>query len=88
MKTIWKFSLGMVGEQCAILPAGAEILCVQMQGNVPQIWALCDPAEPKVPRTIAIYGTGHPVPGNPGRYIGTFQMSGGALVWHAFEVPA
>lgn len=89
MKQIWKFALSISGEQCVVMPRGAEILCVQMQHNQPQLWALCDPGQPNgAPRTISIHGTGNNVPDNPGRYIGTFQMSGGALIWHAFEVTA
>ena len=33
-------------------------------------------------------GTGNPMPDEPGEYIATFQMHGGALVFHAFELRA
>jgi hypothetical protein len=35
-----------------------------------------------------MYGTGHDMPDDPGQYVGTFQMHGGALVFHLFEVNA
>lgn len=81
---IWKWSLRVVDEQTLELPEGAQILDVQIQDRMPQLWALVDSTRPKRPRKIAIYGTGHPVPDNPGTYIASFQMNGGALVFHAF----
>jgi len=38
-----------------------------------------------VPRTFAIYGTGHKHEHVEGTYIGTFQLDGGSLVFHVFE---
>lgn len=86
MKTIWKWTLAVADAQVVELPVGAEILAVQMQGGLPQVWALCDPDAPKRPRHIVMFGTGHSAPDQPGRHIGTFQTNGGAYVWHAFEV--
>lgn len=37
------------------------------------------------PRQIRVAGTGQNLPNFPGTYIGTFQMNGGALVFHVFE---
>lgn len=82
---IWKWSLRVADEQILELPEGAQILDVQIQGGMPQLWALVNPTAPKQPRNIAIYGTGHPVPENPGTYIASFQMHDGALAFHAFE---
>lgn len=84
MKTIYKWTLAP-GEQNILMPTGAEILCVQMQGSHPQLWALCDPHQPTQPRAITICGTGHHMPDQPGRYVGTFQMHDGSLVWHVFD---
>lgn len=86
MKTIWKWTLAVADIQSVPLPAGADVLGVQMQGGYPQLWALCDPKAEPQSREIAIYGTGHQLPHDPGRYISTFQMASGALVFHAFEV--
>lgn len=77
---IWKWTLDMVNSQVINVPAGAKLLTVQMQNSDPQIWALCDEHAEKVPRRIAIYGTGNPIPDEPGEYIATFQMHHGALV--------
>lgn len=84
---IWKYTLIVVDRQTLFLPEGARILTVQMQDYAPQLWAIVDESEPSEPREIAIYGTGNPMPDEPGIYIGTFQMHDGALVWHVFEVP-
>jgi hypothetical protein len=83
MRTIYKYSLA-AGMQTIDMPQGAEILTVQVQRFEPQLWALVDPAAAVVPMTFAVYGTRHPVSDEPQRYVGTFQVSGGALVFHVF----
>lgn len=84
MATIYKWTL-TPGSTDLHMPRGATPLTVQMQGGQPQLWALCDPAQPKEWRTFDVYGTGHAMPEDPGKYIATFQMENGALVWHVFE---
>lgn len=87
MKTIWKFRLGAMGYERISMPAGAQLLTVQMQGSEPQLWAVVDTSTPAVEqRTIAIFGTGHPLPVGLGQYLGTIQLHGGSLIFHAFEV--
>ena len=83
MKTIWKRPL--VSDGIVEFPRGATILSVQTQAGVPTVWALVDPAAPLEAIPVAIYGTGHDLPDDPGRFIGTFQLHGGALVLHAFQ---
>lgn len=81
-RTIWKYSLAVTDEQTLRVPAVRDVLCVQMQGPVPCLWAVVDPnADPK-PLKIYTYGTGNPLPDDPGRYVGTYQM--GVFVWHVF----
>lgn len=83
---IWKFAIKPAFPQTIELPKGATILTVQMQGDFPQLWALCDETSTiKEKRYITIYGTGTPMPDDPGKYIATFQMHDGAVVFHAFE---
>jgi len=83
---IWKWTLTIDDKQILTVPQGAEFLTVQTQNGDPQIWALCDETAPKVMRSIAIYGTGHPIPKNPGQYIATFQLVNLGLVFHVFEI--
>ena len=84
-KTIWKFEATIGG--VITLPVGAQMLDIQVQHGVPMIWALVDPDAAKADMHVSIYGTGHHLPDDPGRYIGTFQVQGGNLVFHAFAAP-
>jgi hypothetical protein len=81
---VFKYPLFAIDEQHLQLPIGAQILTVQMQGDMPFLWALVDDEKATEPHRVLIRGTGHDADG-VGRYISTFQMGGGALVFHAFE---
>ena len=70
------------------MSAGAQVLCVQVQNATPCIWALVDIEAKKTLRTFATYGTGHQHESIPGRYVGTYQLEGGALVFHVFDESA
>lgn len=83
---IWKWQIEVIDQQTVMMPAGAKLLDVQVQGDECCVWALCDPDAEKEPRHLAIYGTGNPMPDEVGEYVATFQMYDGALVFHAFEV--
>lgn len=98
MRTIWKFPLPVKLETGVMtwnpafkleMPFGAEILSVQMQHEHPVVWACVDPEAEKVERRFILAATGKPFPepDQPGheRFIGTFQMGGGALILHLFE---
>ena len=84
MKTIWKWTLQP--ETTIDMPHGAKLLAVQEQHGEPQLWALVDPGATKYPRTFHAHRTGHDLPDEPGQYVGTFQMHGGSLGFHVFEV--
>ena len=87
-RAIWKYPLAILDEQIVMMPHGSQILCVQAQGSTPCLWAMVAPGEPATQqRFIRIFGTGHPIDDKMvGEiYIGTFQLSGGALVFHVFE---
>ena len=85
--SIWKFPARIGGEFTTAMPEGAAILSVQLQGDHPQIWVLVpDTNAPTVDRTFAWYGTGHPLPAAPGKFIASVQCCGGALVFHLFEM--
>jgi len=86
MKTIWKWKLEITDNNYVKMPENARILTVQLQYDVPMIWALVDTVDKKESmRTIHIYGTGNPLPDNPGKYISTFQLFSGDLIFHVFE---
>lgn len=87
MKTIWKFPLPTTDEGSVLeMPIGAEVLTVQTQTDRPQLWAVVDPFADTELRTFRTYGTGHPIEHDPGRYVATYQLHGGGLIFHVFEI--
>lgn len=89
MKTIYKYKL-QADSNFNIkieMPIGAEILTMQTQNGEPYIWAIVnpDPEEEKEIRNFEIRETGSPIR-REGKYVGTDQILGGALVFHVFEV--
>lgn len=86
MQTIWKYPLAIKNQQTLPLPQGSKFMCVQVQNNVPCIWALVDDKAQPGTRSVLMFGTGHPAgPAEVDAYIGTFQLQRGALVFHVFE---
>lgn len=81
---IFKWPLDITGEQVLDMPAGAQILDVQVQHHEVHLWAMCDTRQPIEQRRITIYGTGHVMPEQPGKYLATFQLGHGAQVFHVF----
>lgn len=88
MKRIYKYPLDMQGAaQIINMHAGAELLAVQVQRDVPCIWALVNPDNQMMQREFLIVGTGHDLPERYGGHVGTFQLDGGNFVFHVFELP-
>jgi len=83
---IWKLRLPMEDWPVLTVPAGAIPLTVQVQHGVPQLWIRCDPKAEPTPLRLRVAGTGHDLAGNVGRHVGSFQLHGGELVFHVFEV--
>lgn len=88
MKTIWKFELETTDRQKVEMPIGAKILTVQTQNETPCLWALVNPErKERKERYFEVFGTGHKIPLDLSReYIGTYQLKGGSLVFHVFEI--
>lgn len=85
--TIWKYALSTTDHQEVQMPAGAQILCLQVQLGIPCLWAVVDETAPTRTRLIRIYGMGHFMDErHPGKFIGTYQLNGGSLVFHAFDL--
>jgi hypothetical protein len=84
---IWKWELSVADLQIIMMPIGAQVLSVQVHRGAPQLWAMVDETSPAEPRTFATVGTGHTMTKNAiyGRFIGTYQLHGGDLVFHVFE---
>ena len=82
---VWKYDVEP-DEFELMMPRGAKVLSVGVQQNRVQMWALVDPDEPMVQHRFRLAGTGHQIK-DPDelRFVGTFQMHGGALVFHLFQ---
>lgn len=87
-KQIWKFPIEQKDRIRVTMPIGAEILTVQEQRDHPCIWALVDPNAQREERIFEVFGTGHEINYDMGverKYINTFQLAEGDLVFHLFE---
>jgi hypothetical protein len=78
-KVIYKYTLTSSVE----MPQGAQILDIQMQGVLIQIWALVDTTAPMETRRFETLGTGWTVQEGL-QHIKSLQD--GSYVWHVFEI--
>lgn len=85
MSAIWKYLVEVADRFEIDMPDGARVLCVQVQHDHPQIWAMVDPGAPVITRRFRVVGTGHRIEEPIGQYVGTFQLYGGEFVGHLFE---
>lgn len=71
-----------------MLPQGAVFLTVQTQYGEPQMWFEVDPNAPLEKRRFAALATGESIhmPQDKRKYLGTFQLNQGTLVFHVFEL--
>jgi hypothetical protein len=81
---IWKFTL--LPQEITTVEAPEVIfpLHVDVQSGTPCVWAMVDPASPKVMKQFQTVATGEPFDPTAKHYIGTVQM--GSYVWHIFSV--
>lgn len=89
MLKIFKFPIPPQPIQGISLPIGAQVLCVQAQRNQPFLWVLCPTGVKMEDRSFATYTTGGEITddwGSDRKYIGTYQLDGGAFVGHVFEL--
>lgn len=80
---IYKYPLQWEDSQTLQIPDLQRPLAVQLQHNVPVLWAFVDENGKPAPHRIRIYGTGNRMPPEPGEYIGTIQVGG--FVFHFFR---
>lgn len=84
---IYKCRLEIADKQAVSIPRESEILCVQVQNGNPYIWFKCDDIIDQCLFKFELFGTGQKMDDNVNRkYIGTFQMHDGSLVWHLFQI--
>ena len=80
-RTICKYQLHP-DNRCLWVPEGARFLQAGEQNGDIVVWALVDTEAPSFSRNVAVYGTGHEVPKDPGTYLNTVFV--GPLVFHVF----
>lgn len=87
MKEIWKYTI-LVEDFLEIkMPVDSMVLTIQVQRGTPCLWVLVNPEAEKETRRFRLAGTGHPIESqHADMYIGTFQLHGGSLVFHLFEI--
>lgn len=87
MKRVFKYPVVLAEVFSIEVPSGARFLSVQEQREGPQMWLLVDDAAPVETRFFTLAGTGHPIHPDfhDAKYLGTFQLEGGSLVFHLFE---
>ena len=83
---VLKYQLKLTDEpQVFHIPVGGKVLTTQVQYDVICIWVLCDDTDKLDERSFYVRGTGHHVPNQGLRYVGTVQQMDGRFVWHIFE---
>lgn len=86
MRTIYKYPIKIEDEQVIQVPVGATILSVQVQKEQPCVWIAVDTAQSVHARRLYLVGTGQPCQHVNGcKYVGTFQIQNGNLVFHLFD---
>ncbi len=83
MAVIWKY-LVKPGRFTLDVPLGAVPLAVQVQGGEPVLWLQVEPSRPMMPMAFRTISTGSQFEAAEVLYVGTFQLEGGALVFHLF----
>lgn len=81
-RVIYKYQLPTT-YSTVLMQENAQILSVQIQDGIPQLWALVDTDNSTEFRYFHIYGTGVLIPDENLEFIGTIQNP--PLVWHVFE---
>jgi len=87
--TIFRYVFETTDEFELSMPLHAKILAVQAKGNAPSMWAMVNEAETvNEKRKFRVYGTYQQieVPLSHLDYLGTYQLHGGTLIFHVFEV--
>ena len=83
MKRIWKYALNVTDEQRVMMPAGARVIHVDVQGGVLCIWAEVEVGNRPEERIFLVVGTGNPYPDGDVEHLGSVQMP--PFVWHVYE---
>ena len=86
MRQVWKFPIN--DADFIEVPEGGRVVHVALQEHSKQIcvWIEVDPSTTEIrQRRFRVYGTGWDVP-DDAHHVGSILVSGGALVWHVYEL--
>ena len=85
MKVIWKYDLEVKTIQGIKMPVGTKPISVDVQRNVPRLWAIVDlNAAEKDLYTVYTFGTGSPIPARDFTHIGSYMLYESSEVYHVF----
>ncbi|GAA1401847.1 hypothetical protein GCM10009613_60860 [Pseudonocardia kongjuensis] len=89
-QTIWRFEDRLAEHVTLTIPPSAEVLGIRTHRRRRrdiEVWVRLNPEDPPEPRVLVAVGTGHPVPDDVGRFVGSvFFGDGDAFAFHFFEV--
>lgn len=88
-RRIFKYQIQQLHKFTLLIPKGARILDIDVQKGIPQMWVSVEDDQPEELRMFHLFETGEAIPQEIYRmsdYIGTFQLLGGDIVLHLFEV--
>jgi hypothetical protein len=81
---IYKYEIEIKDRFYIILPERSKILSIQLQNNIPMLWAAVT-EHSTISYNFSVYGTGHEIDNSLyHKYISTLQI--GSLVWHIFQI--
>lgn len=83
---IYRYEVRVDGEPQAIELNGAPTHVGCRNPDVVEFWAIHRDGVPTRPRQFAVVGTGHVLPPEPWRLVGSAVAPGGQLVWHLLDV--
>lgn len=83
LKTIYKYMVPIYDTAQVKMPKGARVLHVGAQGDLLPVWAEVEVTNPIETRVFHVRGTGNPLLGYEGTYLGTAQV--GRFVWHVYD---
>jgi hypothetical protein len=87
-REIWKYPIEPSARTSIVLlmPLGAVVLSVGVQGDNAVLWASVDPSAPERKRYFVVVGTGWEFDDENLSFVGTIQFADGSpSVFHVFE---
>lgn len=84
-RAVYRYTVGLDGAEVIGLTSDPVAFGALGYSAGIEFWAEHDEAEPEVPRTFLVVGTGHRIP-EGARYVGSAPRTPEGLVWHLVEL--